>query len=86
VPHLTSDKQFRAMFLDEARIAAGIRSPNVVQVTELGQDGDDLFLVMEYLSCDPPPSRPRRRRRRYARSNASSERGSADATSLARCR
>jgi hypothetical protein len=34
-PHLVEDDQFVDMFLDEARIVAGIRHPNVVQVQEL---------------------------------------------------
>jgi eukaryotic-like serine/threonine-protein kinase len=49
LPHLASSPRFVSMFLDEARIAAQIRHPNVVQVYELGQEDDDLFLVMEYL-------------------------------------
>ena len=53
LPHLASDPSFVEMFLDEASIAAGIRHPNVVHVHELGQEGDDLFLVMEYLEGEP---------------------------------
>jgi len=49
LPHLARDKGFMEMFLDEARIVAGIRHPNVVQVHELGHEADELFLVMEYL-------------------------------------
>lgn len=49
LPHLASVPEFRQMFLDEARIVARIRDDNVVQVHELGCDGDELFLVMEYL-------------------------------------
>lgn len=49
LPHLAQQPSFTSMFLDEARIAAAIRHPNVVQVHELGQDGGELFLVMEYL-------------------------------------
>ncbi len=49
LPHLAREQRFRDMFLDEARIVAGIRHPNVVQVHELGQEGDELYLVMEYL-------------------------------------
>jgi eukaryotic-like serine/threonine-protein kinase len=49
LPHLASVPEFRQMFLDEARIVARIRDDNVVQVHELGSDGDELFLVMEYL-------------------------------------
>jgi serine/threonine-protein kinase len=49
LPHLAREQQFVDMFLDEARIVAGIRHQNVVTVHELGTDGDELFLVMEYL-------------------------------------
>jgi len=49
LPHLARRKQFEAMFLDEARIVAGIRHPNVVFVHELGREAEDLFLVLEYL-------------------------------------
>src|SRR5262245_61887209 len=49
LPHLAKMPEFVDMFVDEARIVAGIRHPNVVQVTELGCEGDELFLVMEYL-------------------------------------
>ena len=48
-PHLARDAEFRAMFLDEARIVAGLQHVNVVHVHELDAEGDDLFLVMEYL-------------------------------------
>ncbi len=53
LPELAEREEFRAMFLDEARIVAGLRHSNVVQVQELGQDGDTLFLVMEYLEGEP---------------------------------
>lgn len=49
LPHLARVTEFVDMFVDEARIVAGIRHPNVVQVQELGREGDELFLVMEYL-------------------------------------
>jgi serine/threonine-protein kinase len=49
LPHLAQRKDFVDMFLDEARIVAGIRHPNVVQVTELGHESGELFLAMEYL-------------------------------------
>lgn len=49
LPHLAREQQFEQMFLDEARIVARIRHPNVVQVHELGREADELFLVMEYL-------------------------------------
>ena len=49
LPHLAREESFVSMFLDEARIVAGIRHPNVVQVQEAGQEGGELFLAMEYL-------------------------------------
>jgi len=49
LPHLVESKGFVEMFVDEARIVAGIRHPNVVHVQELGQHDDALYLVMEYL-------------------------------------
>lgn len=44
-----SDEQFVTMFLDEARLAANITSPHVVQTLELGRADDDgaLYIVME---------------------------------------
>jgi serine/threonine-protein kinase len=48
-PELTQDSEFVGMFLDEARLAARLNHPNVVQTLEVGQDGDTYFLAMEYL-------------------------------------
>ncbi len=50
LPHLARQSHFRTMFLDEAKVVAAIAHPNVVQVHELGEEGDDLFLVMEYVA------------------------------------
>ena len=60
LPHLLRRESFVAMFLDEARIAAGIRHHNVVHVHELMRDGDDLSLVMEYLEGESVASLTRR--------------------------
>ena len=49
LPHLAHTSEFSTMFLDEARLVARIRHPNVVQVHELGEADGELFLVMEYL-------------------------------------
>ncbi len=48
-PHLAAEEEFVAMFLDEARLAARIRHPNVVATVDVQQDDDGLFLVMEYI-------------------------------------
>lgn len=49
LPHLADSSEFSAMFLDEARLVARIRHPNVIGVSELGHEAGELFLVMEYL-------------------------------------
>ena len=48
-PHLATNPEFVAMFLDEARLAARIRSPNVVATIDLSQGSGEAFLVMEYI-------------------------------------
>src|SRR5581483_4918345 len=40
---------FTRMFLDEAKIVARMSHPNVVQVHELGMEGNRLFIAMELL-------------------------------------
>jgi serine/threonine protein kinase len=49
LPHLASGREFTAMFLDEARIAADLRHPNIVTIVDTGRAGDSLFMVMEFL-------------------------------------
>jgi serine/threonine-protein kinase len=48
-PHLASDPEFVAMFLDEARIAAQVQHANVVSTIDVSTEGGELLLVMEYL-------------------------------------
>ena len=48
-PHLRGDAAFRAMFLDEARLAGLIRHPNVAAALEVGEDADGPFLLMDYV-------------------------------------
>ncbi len=47
--HLAKDPGFRAMFLDEARLAARIRHPNVVPTLDVLEEDDALYLVMDYV-------------------------------------
>jgi eukaryotic-like serine/threonine-protein kinase len=47
--HLARDPEFVAMFLDEARLAAGVRHPNVVATLDVVAMPGELFLVMEYV-------------------------------------
>ncbi len=51
-PYLHSDNQFVQMFLDEARLAAGIHHPNVVPILEVGASDAGYYLVMEYVEGD----------------------------------
>ena len=46
------EERFLNMFLDEARIIAGIRHPNVAQILDLGQQGELLYLVLEWIDGD----------------------------------
>ena len=48
-PHLSKRKSFVTMFLDEARLAAQLNHPNIVQIHELGQLDDSYFIAMEYV-------------------------------------
>src|SRR3954465_2444964 len=46
--HLATNPEFVAMFLDEARLSARIRHPNVVDVYDVDAFDGELFIVMEY--------------------------------------
>lgn len=45
--HLIESEEHRALFLDEARLAARLNHPNIAQVFDFGQDGDNYFIAME---------------------------------------
>jgi serine/threonine-protein kinase len=47
LPQFSSDSDFVWMFIEEARLAAQLEHPNIVQVFDFGTLGDDLVLVME---------------------------------------
>ncbi|MBW2529620.1 MAG: serine/threonine protein kinase, partial [Deltaproteobacteria bacterium] len=47
--HLARDDEFVTMFLDEARLAAGIHHPNVVGTIDVQKLDDGMFLVMDYV-------------------------------------
>ncbi|WP_300266063.1 Stk1 family PASTA domain-containing Ser/Thr kinase [Microbacterium sp.] len=47
--HLSDDTVFQSRFIQEARAAARLADPHVVNVFDQGQDGELAYLVMEYL-------------------------------------
>lgn len=50
------DDRFEKMFLDEARIIARIRHPNVAQILDLGHQGSVMFLVLEWVEGESAAS------------------------------
>jgi len=47
------DETARDMFLNEARLAARLAHPNVIQTFEAGTEGGSYFLAMEYIDGQP---------------------------------
>ncbi len=43
------DPRFRELFVREARLAASLSHPNLIQVFDFGKEGDACFLAMEYV-------------------------------------
>ena len=54
LPAFTTSRRFRSMFIDEAQLATRLNHPNVVQVYEFSNEGDEgHILAMEYVEgCD----------------------------------
>ncbi len=54
LPAFTTSRRFRSMFIDEAQLATRLNHPNVVQVYEFSNEGDEgHVLAMEYVEgCD----------------------------------
>jgi serine/threonine protein kinase len=48
-PQFARDPEFVSMFLDEARLVARIRHPNVVPTLDVARVDGELFIVMEYV-------------------------------------
>ncbi|HZI15522.1 MAG TPA: serine/threonine-protein kinase [Myxococcus sp.] len=49
-PHLSKHAAFVKMFLNEARLAAQLNHPNVVQIFDLGKIAESHFIAMEYVA------------------------------------
>jgi eukaryotic-like serine/threonine-protein kinase len=52
LPNLSADLGFVHMFLDEARLLAEIRHPNVVAIRDVGLHGDVPFVALEWVEGD----------------------------------
>jgi serine/threonine protein kinase len=52
-PELVDDPTFLEMFLEEARLAARLNHPNIVQTYEVGAESSRHYIVMDYLDGVP---------------------------------
>ncbi len=67
LPHLAKYKDFVGMFLDEARIAAQLDHPNIVQLFEFGEVDGNYYIAMEYLAGEDLTALARAAKRRERR-------------------
>ncbi|MBJ6763209.1 protein kinase [Myxococcaceae bacterium JPH2] len=49
LPHLAEDEAFVEMFLGEAKLAAQLNHPNIVQIFDFGEAEGSYFLAMEFI-------------------------------------
>jgi serine/threonine protein kinase len=49
LPHLTNDKEFVEMFINEAKLAAQLTHPNIVQIFDFGVVEGTYFIAMEFI-------------------------------------
>src|SRR5690606_26496300 len=66
-PDLADEREFVDMLLDEARLAAQLNHPNVVQTLEAGCVDRRYFIAMEYLDGQPWYRVLRRARKRHGK-------------------
>ena len=49
LPHLSDNKEFLDMFVDEAKMVAGLTHPNIVHIFDLGKIDRSYYIAMEYV-------------------------------------
>jgi serine/threonine protein kinase len=49
LPHLSDNKEFVDMFVDEAKMVASLSHPNIVQIFDLGRIDRSYYIAMEYV-------------------------------------
>jgi serine/threonine protein kinase len=67
LPHLSDNKEFVDMFIDEAKMVAGLAHPNIVQIFDLGKIEKSYYIAMEYVHGRDLRSILRRAREREMR-------------------
>ncbi len=50
LPHFSGNEDFVTMFIDEAKLAAQLTHPNIVQIFDLGKAGSSYYIAMEYVN------------------------------------
>ncbi len=49
LPHLSSNKDFVDMFVEEAKMVASLSHPNIAQIFDLGKIDDSYYIAMEFV-------------------------------------
>ncbi|MFN8012153.1 MAG: serine/threonine-protein kinase [Holophagaceae bacterium] len=49
LPHLSDNDEFVTMFIDEAKLAAQLTHPNIVQIFDLGKASGSYYIAMEFV-------------------------------------
>ena len=49
LPHLSNNKDFVDMFVDEAKMVASLSHPNITQIFDLGKIDDSYYIAMEFV-------------------------------------
>jgi len=50
LPNFSDNEDFVTMFIDEAKLAAQLTHPNIVQIFDLGKAGSSYYIAMEYVN------------------------------------
>src|SRR6476620_7302725 len=50
LPNIAEDKEFIAMFIDEAKISVQLSHANIAQIFDLGKVDDSYFIALEYVA------------------------------------
>src|SRR5439155_6467384 len=49
LPHLSEDREFIDMFIDEAKLAAQLNHNNIIHIYDLGKIQSSYYIAMEYI-------------------------------------